>query len=407
MANSRKDNKGRKLRDGESYRTVDGRYYFRYTDSRTGKRMAVYAQDLAELREKEKQIAKDIEDNILTAGEIKKMTLNRLFEQYIDTRELSDTTRVNYVSIWNNRVRDEIGNSKVFQVRPSHIKAFYARLSKVGYSHNTIKVIHDMLYPTLEMAVADDIIRKNPAKGVLGDYGREPVEKNALTISQQKKIMGFVQAHSVYNAYYPMFVVMLGTGVRCGELIGLTWEDIDTREKTVCIDHQLTYKNHGDGCKFHVSTPKTNAGIRTIPMTHAVCTAFEEQRKLNFMLGKDRGIEVDGLKGFIFTAKTGRPLMPSAVNNILYNVVNAYNKEEVSKAKKEHRKAELFPNISAHIMRHTACTRMAENGVDIKVLQYIMGHSDLKVTMQVYNHITDMSRVEREIMKMDALSVNF
>ena len=103
MAISRKDPKGRKLREGENWRN-DGRYSYRYTDVRTGKRLTVYAQDLPELREKEKQIAKDMEDNILTDGAIKKMTLNTLFERYMATRELADTTRVSYVRAWENRV---------------------------------------------------------------------------------------------------------------------------------------------------------------------------------------------------------------------------------------------------------------------------------------------------------------
>ncbi|HDF2668460.1 tyrosine-type recombinase/integrase [Blautia producta] len=406
MANSRKDHKGRKLREGESWRS-DGRYSYRYTDIRTGKRLTVYAQDLPELREKEKQIVKDMEDNILTDGAIKKMTLNTLFIRYMSTRELAESTRTNYINTWNNRVKDEIGNIKVVQMLPSHVKAYYAKLSKAGYAYSTIKFIHNMLYPALEMAVDDDIIRKNPAKGSISDYGRPAEERVALTISQQEKLLAFVQKHNVYNAYYPMLTIMIGTGVRCGELIGLTWKDVDTKARTVSIDHQLIYKNLGDGCRFHISAPKTDSGIRTIPMTQDVLRAFEEQRKINFMLGKGKDVEVEGYKGFIFMAKTGRPLMPSAVNNVLYNIVDAYNKEEVKAAKKDHRKAELLPKISAHIMRHTACTRMAECRMDIKVLQYIMGHAHIDVTMEVYNHLGDRARIENEIAKLDSMAVNF
>lgn len=103
MANSRKDHKGRKLREGESWRN-DGRYSYRQTNIRIGKRQTIYAQDLPELREKEKQIAKDIDDNILTDNAIKKMTLNTLFERYLATRKLADSTRVNYTRIWDNGI---------------------------------------------------------------------------------------------------------------------------------------------------------------------------------------------------------------------------------------------------------------------------------------------------------------
>ena len=376
MAISRKDPKGRKLREGENWRN-DGRYSYRYTDVRTGKRLTVYAQDLPELREKEKQIAKDMEDNILTDGAIKKMTLNTLFERYMATRELADTTRVSYVRAWENRVKDEIGNIKVVQLLPSHIKAYYAKLSKAGYAYSTIKYIHNLLYPALEMAVDDDIIRKNPAKSSISDYGKPAEEKEALTVSQQEKFMEFVKQSNVYNTYYPMFTIMIGTGLRCGELIGLTWKDINIKAKTVNVDHQLIYKNLGDGCKFHISTPKTSSGIRIIPMTQEVAKAFEEQRKINFMLAKDKSIEVD-----------------------------AYNKVEVERAKKEHRKAELLPKFSAHVMRHTACTRMAECRMDVKVLQYIMGHAHIDVTMEVYNHIGELTRIEKEIARLDSMALN-
>ena len=406
MANSRKDNKGRKLRDGESQRK-DGRYTYRYTDLRTGKRECIYAQSLPALREKEKQLEKDLEDNILTDSAVKKMTLNTLFERYINTREMAETTRINYVRVWNNRVKDEIGELKVVQMLPSHVKMFYSKLSKAGYSHSTIKLIHNMVFPALELAVDDDILRKNPAKGALGDYGRTPKERIALTSSQQEKILAFIKTHNVYNAYYPMICFMIGTGLRCGELIGLTWNDVDMKKKIINVDHQLIYKNLGDGCKFHITTPKTEAGVRIIPMLDNVRKALEEQRKLNFLLARNRDFEIEGYTDFIFLAKTGRPLMPNGVNSALKNIVDAYNKAEVVNAKKERRKAELFPNISAHIMRHTACTRMAEQGMDVKVLQYIMGHENIKVTMQVYNHISDMSRVENEIIRMNALAVDF
>lgn len=88
-------------------------------------------------------------------------------------------------------------------------------------------------------------------------YGRPAEEREALTISQQGRLLEFVQKHTVYNIYHPMLAIMIGTGLRCGELIGFTWKDVDTRARTVCVEHQLIYKNLGDGCRFHISTPKT------------------------------------------------------------------------------------------------------------------------------------------------------
>lgn len=398
---ARKDSKGRNLRTGESERK-DGLYMYRYTDVRSGKRQTIYAGDLPELRKKEKEIKKDLEDNILTDTTIKKMTMNMLFERYMQTRRFYDSTRINYQNMWDIHVKNELGNFKVIQLRPSHIKTLYNKMSSQGYANNTIKYIHTLLYPALELAVEDDIIRKNPAKNTLSsDYGEIPKEKDILTMKQQEKLLAFLSESPVYNAYLPMVTVMLETGLRCGELIGLTWSDINIVKREISVNHQLIYKDFGDGYKFHINTPKTKAGIRIIPMSQAVQNAFAEQRKQNLALGRHGTEEVDGYSGFVFMAKTGRPLMPGAVNNVLYNIVKAYNKEEAHKAEKEERTPDFLPKISSHCMRHTACTNMAKRGINIKVLQYIMGHAHSDVTMDVYNHIAGIEDVKEEILKYE------
>ncbi len=398
---ARKDSRGRNLRTGESERK-DGIYMYRYTDIKSGKRQTIYAGDLPELRAKEKQIAKDLDDNILTDTAIKKMTLNTLFERYMQTRRFYDSTKINYENMWDIHVKNELGNIKVVQLRSSHIKTFYNKMSEQGYAKNTIKYIHTLLYPALELAVDDDIIRKNPAKNTLsGDYGEAPKEKDVLTMEQQERLFAFICESSVYNVYAPMLTVMFELGLRCGELIGLTWSDVDMEKKEVSVNHQLIYKDFGDGYKFHINSPKTKAGNRIIPMSQAVQRAFTEQKKIKFMLGRHSIEKIEGCSDFIFLAKTGRPLMPSAVNNVLYNIIDAYNKAESGKAGKERRTPALLPKISSHSLRHTACTNMAKHGMNIKILQYIMGHAHSDVTMDVYNHIAGVEDVKEEIIKYE------
>ncbi len=147
---------------------------------------------------------------------------------------------------------------------------------------------------------------------------------------------------NVYNIYAPMFTVLLETGLRCGELIGLTWANVDMASRELTVDYQLIYKDWGDGFSFHISKPKTKAGVRTIPFTEKVYKAFAEQRKINFMLGRRSIEEIDGYSDFIFLAKTGRPLMPSAVNNVIYNVVDKCSKEEVVRQRKNIEKQNFF-----------------------------------------------------------------
>lgn len=398
---TRKDNKGRSLHTGEQQRKSDGVYLYRYTDV-TGKRQTVYAGDLPELRAKEKQIQKDLDDNIVTDSFYKNMTLNMMFEQYLNTKALSDSTYINYFNIWNTHVKDGIGNSKITHLKSSHIKAFYAGLSRAGYSHSTIKLIHALIFPTLEMAVDDDIIRKNPAKDALNsDYGEEAKDKIILTLEQQRRLIGFMKKRTTYQIYVPMVVIFIELGLRCGELIGLTWDDVDFEEKKVSIKHQLLYKNYGNGCGFHVSSPKTDAGIRDFPMTEAVERAFKEQKELNNLLGRYCEDDIEGYDNFVFISKNNRPYMPAGINSILYNIVNAYNKYETIMAENDNRLAELIPQFSVHTLRHTFCTNNARNNMNVKTLQYLMGHSSSAITLDVYNHLDNQEDIRKEVLRCE------
>lgn len=400
MANSRKDSKGRKLYDGETERK-DGRYMYRYTDKRNGKRHCIYANELPELREKEESVALDIAGGIQTGSDAKKLTVNALFERYLATRQVSGTTKVSYLSAWNNRVKNSIGKYKVVSVLNSDIRGFYAQMAADGYSHGMIQLVHNLLSPSFEMAVNDGIIRRNPAKGALCNYGRAKEESVALTVSQQKRLLEFARNSSYYNVYVPMLIIMLGTGLRCGELVGLTWDDVDMEKRKININHQLIYKNYGNGCMFHIHPPKTDSGTRIIPMSQKVYEAFQEQKKLNALLGRDENVKVENYSGFIFVTRNQRPFIPTSVNKVLYKMVNAHNRMENIKEE------EKLPSISAHTMRHTFCTRMSENGIDIKALQYLMGHANINITMQVYNHVNDITRIEREMSRVDILAMDF
>lgn len=109
-------------------------------------------------------------------------------------------------------------------------------------------------------------------------------------------------------------------------------------------------------------------------------------------IGIPRDVEIDVLSDFIFMSRSGRLMIPSSVKFILRDIVKTYNQEERERAKRERRKPEEIPHISAHILRYTACTRMVETDLDIKVVQYVMGHANISVNMDVYNHVTDQER---------------
>ena len=154
-----------------------------------------------------------------------------------------------------------------------------------------------------------------------------------------------------------MFTVLLGTGCRIGEALGLRWQDLDYDRRTISINHSLSYYQKPDTNKsvLRISKPKTEAGIRTIPMLDVVKDAFqmlyEEQLENGF-----NETEIDGMSGFIFCNRFGTVPNPRTVNHTIKRIANSYNADEVVRAKKERRDPVILPNFSCHHLRHTFCT---------------------------------------------------
>ncbi len=390
---ARKDNKNRVLEKGESQRK-DGTYMFRYTNL-SGQRKCVYSKNLNDLRKKKKSILRDIEDGIGDGGDT--LTLDELFNMYMATKNIANSTRTNHIDMWNHRIRGEtLGNKVIADVKKSDILRFYQSLQREGLRYQTIKYYHSILSPCLQMAVDDDMIRKNPCNNCIERFTADDSrERNALTIGQQDELEWYVKNHKVYSMHYPMIVFMIETAVRCGEMIGLTWQDVDLKNRTICIDHQLAYKKKNGSYQLYASEPKTKSGVRSIPLTNRAIKALYQQKEQQFSRGWRTNVKIDGYTDFVFSTKNKRPVMPSAVNNALYNIVNNHNKDSTR---------EPLPHISAHILRHTGCTRMSERGIEPKVLQYIMGHSSISVTMDVYNHVS-MERCRDEMRKMERMKV--
>ncbi len=388
----RKDSRGRVLEKGESQRK-DGRYVYQYKDIR-GERRSVYASSLSDLRKAERQIRRDMEDKIDTRGA--EITLNEQFDKYLVLKtRLANSTRQNYINMWNGRIRNTgFGRKRICDIKKSDILRFYNDLQDEGLKYSTIKTFHCMIVPCLELAVEDDVLRKNPGRGCLREFENDADARTALTGKEQEELLGFVRGSNVYAAYYPMLVFMIGTAVRCGEAIGLTWKDVDFKKREISVNHQLIYKKKNGKYGFYADTPKTDAGIRIIPMTREVYRALLDQREQQLARGWKTSVCIDGYEDFVFSTKNKNPVMPSAVNNLLLNIVNGYNGSEEKKMQ--------MPHISAHILRHTGCTRMSEAGIDPKVLQYIMGHSKISVTMEVYNHVST-ERSHKEIEKLEQI----
>jgi len=394
----RKDSKGYALKVGECQRK-DGRYSFSYTD-RQGKRHTVYEKSLVDLRAREKEIRMDLDYGV-SPDAAHRLTLNDMYDKYIAQKfNLKETTKSNYIYTYNHFVRDGFGKMKIGDIHFTDVKKFYyGLLEEHKVKANTLDNIHTQIHPTLQMAVRDDIIKKNPSDGVMNEIKRgrfwEKPKRHALTIPQQKAFMEFIQNSHEFRGWVPVITVLLGTGMRIGECLGLRWEDVDFENRIITVSHNLSDRPVGKDrkCERHIQTPKTTAGTRQIPVLDEVFEAFLTEYEIQKCLGFCQE-EIDGYSGFIFSTAHGTLYQASAVNNALRRAREAYNKQEEEAAKKEGRNPLIIPPFSAHSLRHTFCTRFCENETNLKVIQDIMGHADISTTMDIYAEATQEKKQE-------------
>ena len=393
----RKDSKGRVLQKGESQRKIDGMYIYTYVDP-YGKRCYVYSKDLFTLREKEQDLIRCQMDGLdfYVGG---RATINMAFDRYMSTKyNLRETTRSNYIYMYNRFVRDEFGNRLIADVKYTDVKMFYYHLmNDKNIAVNTLDNIHTIIHPIFDMAVRDDIIRKNPTDGVMAEIkknsGKNKGIRHALTVEQQKAFIDAIRYSPEYYHWYPLFVTLLGTGMRIGECIGLRWKDVDFKHRNINVNHAVTYYTRREKVCFGVSKPKTEAGTRLIPMMDTVYDAlkneYDRQKKDGFCVA-----EVDGLNGFIFSNRNGSLHNPHCINSAIKRISESHNAREIIDAKKEHREPVIIPHFSAHHLRHTFCSRLCENETNVKVIQEIMGHANIETTLDIYTEINYSKKQE-------------
>ena len=379
-----------KLLKGESKRK-DGRFMYRYTDI-NGKRHTVYAKTLVELRIQERQIARN--KNELTKYVTTGASINFVFDRYISMKtNLKQNTRSNYLYIYNKFVRYGFGRRNISEIRYSDVKEFYVSLLKDGLQVNSLDNIHTVLHPTFQLAVRDQVIHTNPADGVMTELkkndGKYKGIRHALTLEQQRAFLNYIANSPIYCHWRPLFTFLFGTGCRIGEAVGIRWDDIDFEKKEVSITHSLEYMlNEDRKASWHVSTPKTSAGKRRIPLLKEVEDALLEEKENQERTGVTNNDQVDGMTGFMFANRFGKLLLPNSVNRAIVRVSDAYNLEESVRAAREGREPVLIPHFSAHHIRHTFATRLCEHESNLKVIQSIMGHADITTTMNIYAEAT-------------------
>ncbi len=397
MKKVRKDGKGMVLHTGETYHRSRKLYSFSYKDA-LGKRQFLYASSLIELREKEQRLQKDKLDK-LDVYVMAKADVNYVFDRYIATKtELRSTTKTNYVYTYNRYVRNGFGKKKIADVRYSEVLMFYTGLMERGLKVNTVDSVHGVLHPTFNLALRDNVIRSNPTDGVMAEIKRkmkDPADvRHALTLEEQREFLEFLD-NPGYERWKPIFTVLFGTGCRIGEIIGLRWSDVDFKNGTISINHNVTYYPRSDKdfrCEFEVSLPKSEAGIRIVPMLDKVHDALLLEKKNQKKYGHRPMVEIGGMKGFIFCNRYGNIHNPASLNRAIKRIVDNHNAQEEVKAKREKRDPIMIPRFSCHITRHSFCTRLCENETNVKVIQSVMGHKDIQTTLDIYAEVSEQKK---------------
>lgn len=393
---TRRDSKRRVLHPGESVR-ADGKYQYKYHID--NKPHFVYSWRLLptdplpqgkkpclSLRELEEQVAIDLQRGIDIVDS--NMTVCELVERYLKTKTgVRQSTKMGYGTVQKMLAKKKFGSLKIRSVKTSDAKLFLIGLQQNdGKSYSSIHTIRGVLRPAFQMAVDDDILVKNPFSFQLaGVLINDSVQREALSADQMRKFLKFIHDDVVYCKYYEVVYILFHTGLRISEFCGLTLKDIDLEKKTLNVDHQLQRTSSG---KYIIEETKTEAGKRLLPLSEDVVEMFHaiiEDREPP----KTEKI-IEGYTGFLFYDKNDMPLVAMHWQHRFNHMVHRYN--EIYRVQ--------MPNITPHICRHTYCSSMAKSGMSAKTLQYLMGHSDIAVTMNVYTHI-NFNDAEEELKRME------
>lgn len=378
----RRDAKRRILSAGESIR-ADGKYQFKYYVN--GKARFVYSWRLEptdklpvgkkpclSLREMEKQIGYDLDTMI--DPQRKNITVMEFVERYLKTKTgAKPQTKTNYNFVRNILLKEAFSGRKIGTVKTSDAKLFLIKLQADGRGYSTVKTVRGVLRPAFQMAVDDDIIVKNPFGFQLaGVVVNDSKTREAITREQMWKFLKFVHDDNTYCKYYEAVYILFHTGMRISEFCGLTLKDIDLKNRVVNINHQLQRTSK---MEYVIQTTKTNAGKLQIPITEEVARCFQA-------IIEDRGKPkkekfVDGYCGFLYFDDDGMPLVALNWEHRFNRMVSKYN--EIYRIQ--------MSNITPHVCRHTYCSNQAKAGMNPKTLQYLMGHSEIGVTLDVYTHL--------------------
>lgn len=363
------------------YQRKDGFYSARFVD-RYGNRQEKYFTTLPEARnwlEDAKYLDKH-GSTVLPAD----MTVDTWFEFWIANivGDLSPNTRRNYRERYTRNIQPVIGNMRLSDVKPLHCKLVLNRM-EADYAGSTIRQTYIAMGTMFKSALMNDMIQKHPMDGVRYTKPVRPANDiHFLTVAEQKKFLEVAKRSHNYHQY----ALILETGLRTGEMIGLTWDAIDWDNRTLTVNKTLEFRHKQK--EWRAGPPKTQHSYRTIPLTKRAYEILKEARekwekgkksdslsKTLTYLDRRTGTQASLIMADLvfINYRTGEPAKNSSYDTHLYKLCDEAG----------------IKHFCMHALRHTYATRAIEAGVQPKVLQKLLGHASLSTTMDRYVHVTE------------------
>lgn len=373
-----------------------GRFYYKgETYTRDSADLKMLTQDMEDLRYEVRHGLRGKGDNV---------TLDEWFDVWLNThkkRSIKESTQVRYDDFYHRYVHKQIGRHRIAGFTPILIERLLQGMADKDYSTKTIHDVYNILNAMFKYAVHNRMIPYNPCTGVEVPKTKKK-DIRVLTVGEQREVV----EHAKGRLHENMILVALGTGLRSGEMRGLTWEDIDFRKREISINKTLVYIKDSEAKKyvFKYQTPKTKNSIRTIPMQDSVYRALKRQRvqvkELQMMSADWQTLE--GFESLVFLGLNGKPISERAFQATLDGIEKAINKEREAIAKEERTEFKPMQHFYPHALRHTFATRCFEAGIDAKVVQGFLGHYSIAITLDLYTHVTD-DKAKSEMDKLQSL----